>query len=180
MKLLDLTGKRFGRWSVLKRCGRSHGHTAWLCRCVCGTEKTVSGQDLRRGTSQSCGCLRAEQHYLPKGEAAFNGFLDNTRRGAKNRGYVWNLSKTQVKDLSQGNCYYCGCPPSTVFHYRGNGDYYYNGIDRVDNDQGYTPENCVSCCKICNHAKNTMTTKEFKSWITRVYQHLNNETKSYI
>ena len=54
---MDLTGKKFGRWTVLqdhlpkKKC---------LCRCECGAEKLVSKSDLIRGKSNSCGCLRKE------------------------------------------------------------------------------------------------------------------------
>jgi len=58
-KLIDLTGKRFGRWTVLamhpKRC---HGHVRWLCRCDCGTERVVLGKDLRTGRSISCACSK--------------------------------------------------------------------------------------------------------------------------
>lgn len=68
MKLLvmdkskDITGQRFGRWTVLKRAGNNSGGTAlWLCRCSCGTEATVRGTELRYGRSSSCGCFRSEQ-----------------------------------------------------------------------------------------------------------------------
>lgn len=57
----DLTGKTFGRWTVLGRdwyIGRAH--VRWLCRCSCGTEKSLDGGYLRNGTSKSCGCLNRE------------------------------------------------------------------------------------------------------------------------
>lgn len=50
--LIDMTGQRFGRWTVLEHAGG----TRWLCRCDCGTEKPVSGDTLRSGRSKSCGC----------------------------------------------------------------------------------------------------------------------------
>jgi hypothetical protein len=53
-------GQRFGRWLVLKENGRSNGEIAWLCRCDCGTERSVTSRRLRSGLSQSCGCLVAE------------------------------------------------------------------------------------------------------------------------
>ena len=61
-KLQDLTGKKFGLWTVLERGETRHyknGGQAvcWVCRCECGTVKTVSGRDLKSGASQSCGCL---------------------------------------------------------------------------------------------------------------------------
>ena len=60
-RLIDLSGKRFGRWEVLRRSGRSQAlQPQWLCRCDCGKEKVVAGQSLRYGRSQSCGCLHRE------------------------------------------------------------------------------------------------------------------------
>lgn len=53
----DITGRRFGRWSVLAFVGNSF----WLCRCDCGAERTIRGPHLKSGHSQSCGCLKAER-----------------------------------------------------------------------------------------------------------------------
>ena len=64
--LVDLTGKRFGRWLVLERAAtcvatqRAHGQSRWLCRCDCGTSSVVDVGRLRCGRSKSCGCLRRE------------------------------------------------------------------------------------------------------------------------
>ena len=60
--LIDLTGQRFGRWTVLHQAGLNKRKEAmWLCHCDCGTERVVLGRCLRKGLSQSCGCLCAEQ-----------------------------------------------------------------------------------------------------------------------
>lgn len=57
--LIDLTGQRFGKWTVLSEGhGRSHGQAAWRCRCECGVERLVSSASLRGGVSTSCGCAR--------------------------------------------------------------------------------------------------------------------------
>lgn len=65
-KVIDLTGQKFGRWTVLERAPKpedSHSTSAfWLCRCECGTEKVVSGNVLRQGKSQSCGCYNVDSH----------------------------------------------------------------------------------------------------------------------
>jgi hypothetical protein len=66
--LIDITGKRFGRWKVLavhperRRYGKdSHAITVlWRCRCDCGVESIVFGCNLRRGLSKSCGCAAHE------------------------------------------------------------------------------------------------------------------------
>jgi hypothetical protein len=61
-KIIDHTGQRFGKFFVLRRAARRNraGTFAWVCRCDCGTVKTVSGPCLRRGTTKSCGCHRRE------------------------------------------------------------------------------------------------------------------------
>jgi hypothetical protein len=64
-QLLDLTGRCFGRWTVISRAPnrrRSHPITYWLCRCVCGREKEVPGTNLTRGLSKSCGCSKLGPH----------------------------------------------------------------------------------------------------------------------
>ena len=66
-RLIDLTGKRFGRWTVLciddsyERKPKEGAY--WLCRCDCGVVKSVAGRTLRGGSSKSCGCLRSELTY---------------------------------------------------------------------------------------------------------------------
>ena len=61
---VDMTGERYGRWTVIKRVPKPEYKTSnsvwWLCRCDCGTERAVDGASLRRGASQSCGCLRTD------------------------------------------------------------------------------------------------------------------------
>lgn len=61
MKLLDLTGHRFGRLVVQ---GRDHGaktrNAKWWCVCDCGTRISVIGTSLRGGATTSCGCRRRE------------------------------------------------------------------------------------------------------------------------
>lgn len=59
--LIDLTGQRFGRYTVLERNGvGANGMAAWLCECDCGARKTVIGNNLRQGHVVSCGCYQRE------------------------------------------------------------------------------------------------------------------------
>lgn len=55
-KVKDLTGERFGRWTVIS-AGHVSKNSWWNCRCDCGTEKTLRGAMLSAGQSKSCGCL---------------------------------------------------------------------------------------------------------------------------
>lgn len=58
--LIDLTGKRFGTWTVLYRSGtyvshdKSHTIPVWRCRCDCGATADVPGNNLRSGVSTGC------------------------------------------------------------------------------------------------------------------------------
>jgi hypothetical protein len=85
--------------------------------------------------------------------------------------------------LSQLPCHYCGREPFKVYnvgnsqcayntkYQRKNGDFVYNGIDRIDNTKPHYVANLVTCCWICNRAKANMTTQEFVEWISLVFQH---------
>lgn len=59
-KLIDLTGQRFGRLSVIKRAPNKNNCTCWLCLCDCGKEVIVRSDLLRSGGTKSCGCLKME------------------------------------------------------------------------------------------------------------------------
>lgn len=58
----DLTGRRFGRITVLEYTGEatSSRRSIWRCRCDCGTVFETSSDSLIRGCTRSCGCLRKE------------------------------------------------------------------------------------------------------------------------
>jgi hypothetical protein len=173
---VDLTGKKFGRLIVVSEYGRRHGSVTWFCRCECGKEKVIRSSNLLSGSSTSCGCYAAEQRkksiMLPDGVAAFNRLVHDYRQGAEKRGLSWELTDEQASGFFKGNCTYCGIQPLQKF--KGdwgksyNGLFYYNGIDRKDNTVGYLPENCVSCCKICNRSKHSLPQEEFEGWIGRV------------
>lgn len=64
---LSITGKKFGRWLVLGFAGMGKHRTMWRCRCQCGTEKIVKGQNLSSGGSTKCQrCGRAKYPELQK------------------------------------------------------------------------------------------------------------------
>jgi hypothetical protein len=56
-KFIDLTGKKFGSLTVVRRDeSKLSDHAKWICICECGVEKSVCGISLRRGSTNSCGC----------------------------------------------------------------------------------------------------------------------------
>lgn len=59
-KFIDLTGQVFGRLTVISRAENKGGRIYWNCKCECGNEKRISRNDLKRGSTKSCGCLNDE------------------------------------------------------------------------------------------------------------------------
>ena len=58
----DLTGRRFGRLTVIEFAGKTKDRkTTWNCLCDCGNEKIIIGKNLKNGNTKSCGCLHAEK-----------------------------------------------------------------------------------------------------------------------
>jgi 5-methylcytosine-specific restriction endonuclease McrA len=127
--------------------------------------------------TRSCGCLKIELQSKPAGVAAKNRIKKAYRQNAKNRGIVWNLSDLRFEQLIFENCVYCGAVPAnhtsdTKQHLA------YSGIDRVNNTEGYTDENVVACCAVCNHAKSDMTVSEFEVWVNRVVRRFRSRSQS--
>lgn len=173
-RFIDETGKVYGRLTVISLENDKRNGAMWRCRCECGNEVIVRGNQLRRGITKSCGCLRTERAFervsLPKGIAGMNRAIGNMRGNARRRHIAWELTDDQVIHLMKQDCHYCGVSPTHVSKAR-NGDYTYNGLDRVNNSKGYSAENVVPCCATCNNAKRTMSLDEFLGWIHRVYEH---------
>lgn len=61
-KFIDLTGKTFGRLTVIERAENDkRGGARWLCQCECGDKTIASSGHLKTGHTQSCGCFCKEQ-----------------------------------------------------------------------------------------------------------------------
>jgi hypothetical protein len=184
MKIKDLAGQTFGRWTALrlseergKGTGGGRVKAMWICRCQCGTEKAINSSSLVTGNSQSCGCLKSERmteyntvRVVPTMQADEKFITEkygSYMASAQKRHHDWQLTREEALALFKSDCAYCGKPPSNTFR-RGNVAVPYNGIDRVNNDKGYMADNVVACCKICNKAKNNLTLSEFHTWIKRL------------
>ena len=174
----DLTGQIFGRLTVVKRVENSKsGHTRWLCLCECGNEVIVYSTNLIRGITKSCGCYNREvvSNMFKKGygESSYNSVINYYKKRAKKHGYEFSLSEDEVKELMSSPCEYCGEEPSNKrISIANNGDFEYNGIDRVDSSKGYVKSNVVSSCGRCNYGKHTASKDEFLSCIKAIYNHL--------
>lgn len=186
-KSLELKGKKFGKLTVINRVRpNDKGSSWWLVNCECGKSKEIRGASLNRGVSQSCGCVKRKTTQI--GESAKWSLFTLYVIGAKRRGRIFTLRLEEFLNITSKPCHYCGIEwsseyPKTIYKENGskknlagslklNGFYRHNGIDRVDNSIGYVSDNCVPCCKFCNHAKLDMTVEEFKSHIKRIFLHL--------
>ena len=169
---------RFGRLTILKLFGRDkYQKIKWLARCDCGVEKPTLGRHLISGAVKSCGCLQRENarkcrlgkasgNKLPAGQSMRNRVLSIYKNQAKKRGYEWALSDAQFDTLVCQPCHYCGRPPVGCAKTKANnGAFIYNGLDRMNNDCGYTEGNTVTCCKICNRCKSNMSYMEFIDYL---------------
>ena len=76
---------------------------------------------------------------------------------------------TMGKPLIARDCYYCGSPPEKRDRSKTrSGEITWNGVDRVDNTQGYTLENSRPCCKICNHLKGSLSEQQFIERVKKI------------
>lgn len=117
-KLIDITGKVYGRLTVIKRNGTSKDHHAmWLCQCQCGNYTTVIGKDLRSGHTTSCGCYNKELITNQIIGQKFNKLTVLERVGTdNNRNSLWkcqcecgNIIITSAKALKSNHKLSCGC-----------------------------------------------------------------------
>jgi hypothetical protein len=144
-RLIDLTGRKFGRLTVLSRAAVKNDRTMWNCRCDCGLEHIAQSHHLLTGHTKSCGC--ATGTLIAKSKIC---------RTAEQR---------RLRHILYGMKQRCNNPENHAFqNYGGRGikicnewvndfDSFYNwavdngynnklSIDRIDNDKGYSPDNC--------------------------------------
>ena len=145
MKLLDLTGERYGRLTVIKRAPNKGRTTVWECRCDCGKVKNVRQPDLRAGRTKSCGCMR---HDMLMQKNTIHGLSDTRICG------IWRSMKDRCSNPNnKAYCNYGGRGIKVCDEWFNSLEKFYqwsmeNGyaedlsIDRIDNDGNYEPENC--------------------------------------
>lgn len=167
--MIITVGKMFGELTVINYVKKIPGQHIWRCKCSCGKELNVRSGNLVTGNSKSCGHTR---RTLLHGEAAFNQVYLRYKAAAKKKHRTFALTKEDFSFITQMNCHYCGAIPVQVIHYgHSNGEFIYNGIDRIDSDKGYTLDNVVPCCGICNTMKNSLSVSEFKEHIKRIIEY---------
>lgn len=161
-KFIDLTGKRFGRWLVIRHTPREKGKqgcSQWHCQCDCGnTKDRVEYSGLVSGGSQTCGCLRRE--LLVKADKTHHQSIPVYSIWMCMKTRCYNLKHPSAKNYGRRGIKVCprwlasfddfasdmGPQPSRSHQ-----------IERRDNDGDYTPENCMwetQQVQTCNRRSN--------------------------
>jgi len=148
MPLNDLSGRKFGRLTVIERHGTSSNPVMWKCRCDCGTEKPVAYKHLKYGGTVSCGCYATE-----------------FRRSAKSHGQSCKASNHRTKTYVTWEGIKQRCHNPNYHDYKSYGgrgitvcDEWRNSfetffadmgkrpkgqtLERIDNESGYSEKNC--------------------------------------
>ena len=146
----DLTGHKYGRWTVLSRAGKdAHGASMWECKCDCGNIGIIRHSSLTSGNSVSCGCYAKERRvesHLKHG--CFGDRLYNVWNKMKHR--CLNPNDNKWKDYGGRGITVCDEWKSfEAFRnwavssgYDENAPYGECTIDRIDVNGNYCPENC--------------------------------------
>ena len=158
MKLIDLSGQKYGRLTVISRAeGKDKRRVYWLCRCECGKEVVVQSSQLRTGHTRSCGCLLDGSYNVTHG-------MTHTRLYR-----LWFTMKQRCTDPKSSGYHKYGAKGITICEEwmtfepfmkwaLKNGYTDELSIDRIENSKGYCPENCrfVTMCKQQNNRTNNL------------------------
>ena len=144
-KKLDLTGKKFGRLTVLRENGRTNANKVkWECQCDCGNISTHVGSRMKNGDIQSCGCMQLEAIKT----------CNITHGMSYTREYnIWQGMKDRcINSENQGYEDYGGRGISVCTRWLDSFENFYedmglsptddHSIDRIDNEGNYCPDNC--------------------------------------
>lgn len=156
-KLLDLRGVRFGRLTVISRAENHKKEVMWRCLCDCGNETVTYRSSLTAGTVKSCGCLAREAASKTISSVNSSGKTTHNRKHGASRTRLYRIwSQMKGRCLNQNNpafCWYGGKGISvcnawlldfTSFQSWALRNGYDDTLtlDRIHNNEGYSPDNC--------------------------------------
>ncbi|MCX8017695.1 MAG: hypothetical protein N2690_07345 [Rhodocyclaceae bacterium] len=164
-RVIDMTGSRAGRVTVLAFAGTKGKNAYWSCVCDCGTRFVTQGRHLRSGSTKSCGCFGKEQRALATSKA-------KTKHGktAGGNSRVYRIWSNMVSRCTNPNFdaypYYGGRGISVCDRWRLFENFLQDmgepgpdeSIDRIDPSGDYEPGNCRWSSKI-EQANNTRKNK---------------------
>ena len=168
----DWAGFKRGKLTFIKVTERRtrKGNEIWEVVCDCGNTHYITPGSA----AKSCGCVgKVTRVAGGKKNRQYDPYIGNAR-AVWQRGYR-DCDFDTFYRLSQEACDYCDRLPFRIANYRktiGN-VFTYNGLDRVDNARGHSPDNVVPCCADCNWMKGNRTREEFLTHIGRIYNKKN-------
>lgn len=145
-KVVDMTGKKIGRLTVVCQEGYSGRYVAWRCKCDCGNEVVVSGSNLRRKTAtQSCGCYakelttKREKTHGMRHTRLYNIWTSMKQRCCNEKSKDFSRYGGRGITMCKGwqDSFEVFCEWAIANGYSKD-----LSIDRVDNNGNYCPENC--------------------------------------
>ena len=163
-KLQNLVGKKFERWTVVKRSSNHGPATYWHCQCSCGTMRNVAASSLVTGLSRSCGCLGSEVR------TSFGVTHGASRRGKMTPEYcAWLAMKERCfNPLGKNYANYGGRGITVCARWFNNFSTFLadmgprpspkHSLDRTNNDGDYRPDNCRWATKT-TQARNSRNTR---------------------
>ena len=150
IRVIDLTGQKFTRLTVISRAeNNKNGQARWLCKCDCGNETIVKSDDLKRGKTKSCGCLRVE---VSRNRMKVSSVKHNKTKHPLYS--VWTNMKSRCYTPTDNEYKNYGVRGIKVCdEWREDFMAFYNwafangykkglSIDRINNDGDYEPNNC--------------------------------------
>ena len=149
MRFIDLTGKTFGRLTVIARAENKGKRVQWKCHCECGNICVVQGGNLKSGHAQSCGCLQkervAEANKMHKTHGMARSKIYQTWYDIKRRCFAPN-NKSYANYGGRGITLYAPWVNSFQAFYKYVSQLEHFGeegytLDRIDNDGNYEPCN---------------------------------------
>lgn len=165
-KKVNIKDEKFNKLTAVEEVGKTkHGSILWKFKCDCGNEATSIGSQVKKGIITSCGCARKTKNNLQSLQK--NMFSDYKKR-AEYKKMDFDIDFKEFSKITQQNCHYCSVEPE--LRTRKFTDYA-NGVDRIDSSMGYTTNNIVPCCKICNMAKSNLSYDDFMTWVNRLIKH---------
>ena len=167
-KMIDLTGRKFERLTVIERAENKGERVCWKCKCDCGKEVIVYSKTLLSGATKSCGCLHKE----------INSNIHKTHGKSKSRIYrIWSGMLRRCNNKNDKRYTNYGGRGIKVefksfeefYDWSINNGYKDNlTIYRIDNNGNYSKSNCR-----WTDNKTQTNNKRNNHYIT-----LNNETKT--
>ena len=143
MRVKDMTGQKFSSLTVIKRgedyiSPKGNHIIRWLCKCDCGNFCTVEGAHLRNGATQSCGCRIGQRHGLT-GTRLYRIWQQMKRRCLSTNHHAYLRYGGRGVTVCDGWLH----DFKAFYDWAMANGYSDNlSIDRIDNEKGYSPDNC--------------------------------------